>query len=336
MKTIRFNNFPGYFLCTLLLTLILVSIACTKSQEQKQDNPQTSSGEIQKNEASSLVLNEPQEPEEEDIDSITSEESEESDIQLSQKIFPARNPHAIPNLRTVEDYYQLMPDELFHRYDLHVSKQDVDDEEAEDVFHTATVDNQNGYIRIFDEGTGGWSFHEEFVLFRKPDHTAIIGINAYDKSVSIAPIILSFYQYNDGEWIDVTEIVLPDIDSSVFLDEAYETTYKKEIEERFNIPDFQIDPHLEIGYVLPQHGTTIQVILNLPQFREPLDFIMNVANSIEQEYGIHIGEQHESELEELLLGKAIKYKEIHLNWNKNQGIFEIGEKLLYENGKHEE
>lgn len=150
--------------------------------------------------------------------------------------------------KSVVDYYKLLPDSLTHNYKLSFSNNKWVSQSSADYEIYPTVDIKNGYIKIYDEGTGGGESVLKIVLYRKKDGTALLGVSFLEGDFMDVDCSVYFLEYNNNKWEVVNSKVLPDI------------TYKN-----FLKPNYVLSKNLlgnfSIYYDLPQHGTSINVAL---------------------------------------------------------------------------
>ncbi len=127
--------------------------------------------------------------------------------------------------RTVVDYYLLLPSEYFGGLANEGSRQErlriLRD------FKGSLVDTRNGYLYL--EGDGAQE-SLTVCLFRRPDRSYLIAVNANEDSDGGWDPSLDFYLYRNGHLVNVTRSTLL---------------------RRFS---------KKLGYKLPRYGTTIKVI----------------------------------------------------------------------------
>jgi len=206
---------------------------------------------------------------------------------------------------SIVDYYKSIPVMLLddYRYPLElengawVSRSDAGYEIK------PVVDIENYYLKITDKGTGGGSVEQELALYRTNEGNDIIGVNVtrFDGLGSVC--VLKFYRPGEKQWNDITDVVLPKADLSLFLN------------EEFKIDVAKIGRLLEgiaFLYQLPRVGTAIDMRVDLDRF-----IIVNREESMKPG----------SAVREIL--DNLKYGAVKLLWNKKNTKFIPGEKALF-------
>ncbi len=154
---------------------------------------------------------------------------------------------------TVLDYFEKLPKDVRFAYEIENIEGDWVSQSNADYEIKPVVDIINGYIEIYDEGTGGGTVKLQVVLYRKKDGSALIAVSKTEAEGGVfINSVVKFFEYKNKKWIDVTYKVIPELSYSDFLKKG------------FDMPDFPEDYYemSAISYNLPQHGTTIEVSLN--------------------------------------------------------------------------
>ena len=156
------------------------------------------------------------------------------------------------------------------------------------------IDTDNAYLFIEDKHGNNVGFASiTMTYFRDNKGEKNIAISTYDESGGMwSRYPFHLYKFENNMWKNNTKQVIPEITMLNFMDEDF---VKKQTEDQ--LEDFRESVGSILKYELPQKGTTIKVSpanINHPSFS----------------------------------GKELmKYKEIHLLWNKSKGSFEIGKKI---------
>lgn len=165
------------------------------------------------------------------------------------------------------------------------------------------IDKDNYYMHIDIKGGTG-HFTRTYVLYFLKDDTPILVISIIDGSSGETPSkLILLKKTSENNWIDVTNELVPKITIRDFLDEN---------NKNISVPDQSDDDNIK--YYLPRYGTTIDVKYKLDNY-----IIYNSYNTPE-------------EASEVIKNfyKKLKYKEIKLEWVKNEGVFKISKKQWYQ------
>lgn len=144
--------------------------------------------------------------------------------------------------KNVEDYFFLLPSEHWDLNGQVYNKQ-------EKATMIDEKDFKNGWIKFSGkDAKSAWEGWGEFVIFRKPDKSALIAVTI----MSCGPQCeqsLKFFDFVDNKWKDISASVFKPLTT-----EQISLKYKKLAgnDEYANEPP--------VLYVLPRYGTTIKVI----------------------------------------------------------------------------
>jgi hypothetical protein len=155
---------------------------------------------------------------------------------------------SIAQNKNVIDYYKTLPDSLKKGYNLSFSNNKWMSSSCADYEIFPTVDIKNGYIEIYDEGTGGGISVLKVVLYRKANSKGLIGVSYYQGDFIDADCSIYFLEYNNDKWEIANNKILPDISYKNFMNSKYKLS--KNLLGKFSI-----------YYNLPQHGPTITLNL---------------------------------------------------------------------------
>ncbi|NTV80512.1 MAG: hypothetical protein HGA24_03715 [Candidatus Aminicenantes bacterium] len=202
--------------------------------------------------------------------------------------------------RSILDCYHSIPEDLLgdHKYRIEFKNDSFVSRSVADYEIKPHVDLQNGYLKIVDRGTGGGSVVHELAFLRTNEGTDIIGVNLFEHDGLGPTCTLRFYKLKDGQWMDVTNDVLPKVDLSHFLDEPYVSKHGQKMELR---PE-----GIAFVYELDIVGAPFFVKIDLDRF-----LLMSVKSPAVTE-----------------LIKNIKYQNIRLIWDKEKNVFDLEEKAL--------
>ncbi len=154
--------------------------------------------------------------------------------------------------QTVVDYYKLLPDSLVFGYELSYENGKWISQSYVDYEIYPEVDIRNGYICITDEGTGAGIEKLTVVLYRKSDGSALIAVSHSVFDIT-ADCSVKFLEYKNDNWEVVNDNILPPISYNMFMNDNY------------LIPD-TLEGY-SVYFDLPQHGTTINLILEYDLLR---------------------------------------------------------------------
>ncbi len=152
---------------------------------------------------------------------------------------------------------------------------------------TVTIDKKNAYLSILDN-TDELESRFSMCYFVKADKTKLIAVSYYGAGGDCDSYLLKFYTYAAGKWTDETKKVLPTISL-----------------KQFNVQEKEFLP-VDFLYTLPQFGTSISV----------------KASPVCEQSGEVRGMDFMTYFEKF---KKLPYKNLSLKWNKDKGIFEVGE-----------
>lgn len=141
--------------------------------------------------------------------------------------------------KTVTDFFYLLPEDQF------APPEPQDGAKKQDLraYRKSIIkirDDRNGYLRLESSNWEGWS---EIAIFKKTDGKYVIGIS----NVGCGPVCSSanlFFEYENGNWTDVTDAVWP------ITDEHLKAAYA-----RHKITE---DDEPGLVYELPRVGRKIQ------------------------------------------------------------------------------
>jgi hypothetical protein len=149
-------------------------------------------------------------------------------------------------VRTVTEYFLAFPND---KYVTEADGRMITDRKELAEFRRSLIkveDIRNGYLRL----EGAWEGWAEIALFKKKDGKYLVG----QAETGCGPVCtggLTFYEYTDGRWTDVTEDVFP-----------FPGEY--EIRKAFAAKRVASDgSSLDYFYRLPRVGTTVRMYCNL-------------------------------------------------------------------------
>lgn len=150
-------------------------------------------------------------------------------------------------------YFQKLSKEDQHGYTIK-HKAGVYTVEA-DTECSITVDEKNGYLKIFDSGTGGGNFELELAIFKTVDNKDILAVNTYSYDADVRESGNIKFLDVAKNMADITMSVWPDMGK---IEDLLPTGVTKE----------DIGAYTETAYtysVLPKVGTTIKFYLGFKQ-----------------------------------------------------------------------
>lgn len=171
---------------------------------------------------------------------------------------------------------------------------------GDDLSHDETVtDDKTGYVAFLDSVYGKNEPIIEFALFTQAYGEPILVISRMKTDLGCKFYESYFLQKQNDKWTDVKEKVLPNITESLFFPNAESFKNYKKIRDKNK--DLLSD--IEYQFIPPQKGTRMKVATNIctDLSDEPPEF---------EEMG---------EYNKLLEST----KSFYLQWNKNNGVFEL-------------
>lgn len=155
-----------------------------------------------------------------------------------------------PTLRTIKDFYLLIPEKYFYLADKQDGSKSFTTESRLNAI--SIYDAKNGYLRL----TKHWEGEAEVALFNGLNNTVYLGIIIDSCSPGCTQNI-TFLQYiadSKEKFLDVTSKALPTVSKKLLLS-SYKS--KKSPEDE----DYSEDD-LPILYRLPRYGTTLQIYVD--------------------------------------------------------------------------
>jgi hypothetical protein len=144
-------------------------------------------------------------------------------------------------------HFNKLPKEMKHGYKINFSKGKYS--VTADTECSITVDSKNGYLKIFDNGTGGGNFVLEMAIFKTEKNKEIIAHNTYAFSGDGHEEGTIHFFDASNKMQDITSTVWPDMGQ---LEDLLPIDVSKS----------EVEPYLDTEYtysVLPQKGTTINM-----------------------------------------------------------------------------
>lgn len=151
------------------------------------------------------------------------------------------------NPMDIVDYYLILPGKPYH-VELHNNIDGIEEIEFRKMYLRpmpdidVIVDKKNAYMKITDEGHG-LTYSIELTYFTLAKGKRIIAVNEYQGGGDCESRKTAFYFYEEGEFKDVTQNILPPVSIHDFC-----------VNANVNTLNF-----FNLQFKLPQHGTTIEL-----------------------------------------------------------------------------
>jgi hypothetical protein len=219
-------------------------------------------------------------------------------IMFFQLIFCQTKPRSEKEIRSnpkdIVDYYLILPDKAFIKYDdqssFQLRKKHLKPTEERKV----SIDQKNAFLQIEDQ-QGPMRIITTLCYFSKADKTKIFGLDLFIEAGDGEQFETYFFEYKNLDWADVTQKVLPEIKFTDFWGDEKTLPEKK----------FQ---RMNLLYELPRIGTTVKVYS-----KEDYSFNNGMPSDEFNNYYNTFGKR--------------KYSAIELYWNRTSGKFEFGKKI---------
>lgn len=210
------------------------------------------------------------------------------------------------NNLSVIDYYNQMPDSMLHYPKTEIinngsewvqKNPPSEEDDGEEWTNLTVADIKNGYLSFNGDGpgVGDITLVEQFVVFKKADGSAVIGVNRFDyyEAETTMPV---FYYYSDGSFERAKgQDVLPSVTQFDVFD-AGKNLLKDQVEAVMRA---------KVVFELPRNGTEIEVgLMPLPQN-------MSDGKILESALG----------QAKFNLLPATRYGDLSLKWDRKKGWF---------------
>jgi hypothetical protein len=171
-----------------------------------------------------------------------------------------------------------------------------------------TVDIGNAYLQLRDNLD---ELEERLTVtyFKREDGSKVIAFSEYYMGGDCDYYDINFYNYEDHTWENITDQVLPDLKFLDFWDA--DTTF---FIEQYLV----LDDNIHWNYILPQHGTTVTVFVEVLEALICFELLETVDFENEDEFNMVINEYYST-----IRGRP--HDAIELRWNRKDGVFEVVE-----------